>query len=542
MRNLILVVLIVGIAVFLSGCFETKEHYTLNPDGSGKVVCETLFQPMSLNITGEEVDPEGQMKDTVRKTLEDSLGVDVWKDVSFKLADDGRISFKGTAYFKDISKLKLKIGGGEMKGMRPVFTKDAGGGMVLEIESEEKEKDVAGKKKPTKLSDEEIAKKIRVEKAKYQQMKPMMESFLSTMKIDMSFRLPGTLKEVSNFKKEDGVLRLTFEGKKMLDVMDQIFEDPAWMREQILAGADLVGDGPTMDFVMNEKLFGEKGPVRATITGELKPLFDYETEVAAARKDYLKLFKELGAVAPIPAASAKGGTFKSLKVGGVRIVTVSDQKRDVRPFNYDVGYTLSLIGELPGAVLKITSGKLEKAIADNGDSLLPEREWDRKIHFPRLSKHKTTVVFEVKLMLPGENVKGLREVSGMLEYTVAGGSREVDLGITDFAAGAKGKEFDAVIKSVKESKWEKGNEILALKLNLSSSSVKSMTFYDGSGKKLEISSSGYSGFGNSTTFEYTCKGKFPSKGRIVAKVFEKLEKYEIPFKTENISLIGQPLN
>ncbi len=540
MRNLIRVILIFGISVFLSGCFETKEEYTLNPDGSGKVVYSAAFPPMSFKLGDEEPDPESQMKDAVKDILEKSSGIDVWKDVSYKLADDGKISFKGTAYFKDVSKFDVHNQG----MMKVVFFKDEKGNLVLELKGKEKDKKgvKTGKKKLAKLSEEEITKKFKEEKAKYQQMKPMMSAFMSTMKQEMRFHLPGKPSNVTNFKVEEGgTLLLTFEGEKLFGVMDEMFEDPAWMRKQILAGADFTEGGPKMDLMMNEKLFGEKAPVRATVTGAVKPLFNYKAEVTAAKKDSPKLFKELGAAAPIPVASAKGGNFKNLKVGGVRVVTVSDGKRDVRPFNYDAGYTISLIGELPGAVLKVTEGKLEKAIADNGDSLLPEREWNRKIHFPHLSKDKTTVVFEVKLTLPGENVKGLKEISGMLEYTVAGGSREVPLGITDFTAGAKGNEFGAVVKSVKESEWQKEKEVLALKLNLSSDSVKSMTFYDGSKKKLDVSESGHGGFGNSTTFQYTCEGKFPAKGSIVVEIFEKLEKYNIPFKIENISLMGQPL-
>ncbi len=33
--------------VVLTGCFDTKEEYTLNPDGSGKVVVESRFLPIS---------------------------------------------------------------------------------------------------------------------------------------------------------------------------------------------------------------------------------------------------------------------------------------------------------------------------------------------------------------------------------------------------------------------------------------------------------------------------------------------------------------
>ena len=294
MRKVIRLMLIFGISVLLSGCFETKEEYTLNPDGSGKVVYSAVFPPMSFKFGDEEPDPESQMKNAVKDILEKSSGIDVWKDVSCKLTDEGKILFKGTAYFRDVSKFDVHNQG----MMKVAFFKDEKGNLVLELKGKEKEKIKAGKKKIAKLSEEEITKKFKEEKAKYQQMKPMMSAFLSTMKQEMRFHLPGKPSNVTNFKvEESGTLLLTFEGEKLFGVMDEMFEDPARMRKQILAGADFTEGGPKMDFLMNEKLFGEKAPVRATVTGAMKPLFNYEAEVAAAKKNSPKLFKELGAAA-----------------------------------------------------------------------------------------------------------------------------------------------------------------------------------------------------------------------------------------------------
>ena len=32
-----------------TGCIETKQDYTLNPDGSGKVTVASIFQPMNFD-------------------------------------------------------------------------------------------------------------------------------------------------------------------------------------------------------------------------------------------------------------------------------------------------------------------------------------------------------------------------------------------------------------------------------------------------------------------------------------------------------------
>ena len=508
MRKLIGILLIIGVAVFVSGCIQTKQDFTLNSDGSGKVVVETILIMIPMD--------EEAMKDAVRKVLEESSGVVAWKDVAFKRTDDGNVSFKGTAYFRDISKLKLELV--DMK-IKPFFTKAVRGNIVLELRAEEEDNDKKEEKAMVaELSEKEIAEKIEMERMRWESMKLMMGTVVP-MKIEISFHLPGTLKEVTNLKRDKtGVLRITHAD--LLEIMDELIADDALLREMIITG----GDDFMKDF-MAGKLSGAKVQIRATVTGDLKPLFNYNVEVAAARKNYPKLLKELGLVAAIPVEPIKGRGFKSLRIGEVQRTPDS--------------LSLSLVGELAGTVMDVTGGKLEKAIADNGDNLLLESEQDREIMGHRMDikydkkKDTTTVVFKVNLSPPRGNVKSLNEVSGTLEYVgSAEGSREVDLGIEDFKTGAKGKKFEAVI-SVEESVKDRQN--LELRLKLSIDRVKSVIFYDADGVELDVSGRGFRYDGRITTFYY--EGKFPQKGRIVVvEVFDKLEKFKIPFKIGNVSL------
>src|SRR5438445_786747 len=92
-------------ALLLSGCFETKEEFTLNPDGSGKVVHESSFQ--NMNLSGDNEATEESLKEAIAKVIEGAKGVDAWRDVSYKRLDDGRLYFKGTAYFKKLSDLNI---------------------------------------------------------------------------------------------------------------------------------------------------------------------------------------------------------------------------------------------------------------------------------------------------------------------------------------------------------------------------------------------------------------------------------------------------
>jgi hypothetical protein len=151
------------------------------------------------------------------------------------------------------------------------------------------------------------------------------------------------------------------------------------------------------------------------------------------------------------------------------------------------------------------------------------------------------VIFEVKVSLPGEKTKGFKEISGKLEYVVAGGSKKVDLGFTGFKAGTQGKAFSAVIKSLEESKWEKGHEVLTLELQLASDAIKTTQFLDGQGIPLNVSRQSTMSSGNNMVAGYDIEGKFPENGTIVMEIFDDLKRFEIPFSVNDISLTGQSL-
>ncbi|GAH43191.1 unnamed protein product, partial [marine sediment metagenome] len=171
--------------------------------------------------------------------------------------------------------------------------------------------------------------------------------------------------------------------------------------------------------------------------------------------------------------SEEGTGFVKATVAGVRLVRYSDYERGIMPLGQRDGYTLSLIAELPAPAIKASGGRMEIATTDTGKSLLPEHQWGRKIKFPRLAKDKKTVVFDVELLLPDEDVEGLEELSGTLEYLTADASRAVDLGIMDFKVGAKGGALGTVIRSIEKDPWQKNAAMLSLRLNLRPEAVKS---------------------------------------------------------------------
>jgi len=518
----------------LTGCFETKQEFTLNPDGSGKVVHESSFQ--NITLSGGNTNAEKQLKAAVTEVITRTKGVDAWRDVSFKLLDDGRIHFKGTAYFKDLSALDFP----NQTMLDFNWEKSADGTGVLTLRNK-KDGDKPGKKPADwgKLSDEERAQKIKEERAKFQQMKPMMAGIVGAMKHEVVLHLPGQPGETSTFTKDPaGALHLHFDGARLLTAMEALMNDDAWLAKN--AGS-LGGEGPpAIDERISALMFGGTGPVRATVKGLAGAAFDYDAEVAAAREEFAALQQQLGTGPVTVAAPAQGGALKSLKVVGVQLVSATDEQLELRPFNSEAGYTISLLAELPGSVLSMTDEcGVDTAIADDGSDLLPESDFRRQIHFPKLSADKAAVLLEVQLNSPGAGVKGIREVSGHLQYKVAGPTKELTLGFPKLAAGAKTKELAAEIKSL-GAKSEDGSQSIEVELEIDPDALKGLYVVTGK-TRTELHQRGYGGGSGIYTYTYEAETGFPAKSRIVAEIYDQQQVFDVSFKLENITLLGEPL-
>lgn len=519
-------------ALALAGCLDLEENYTINPDGSGKVKVRCAIAPM--RFTNKKQSPEELLKTDVRETLEKCQGIDAWTNVSAVQRDDGKVEFKGTAYFKDFSKVKLSILNMSSSMSKIVIARE-GDALAVTLTPDRPIEEPA---EPVKLTEEQIAAKMKQERAKYLQSKPMIDTFLKDATIVTRFTLPGALGEVHNFKKtgERGV-ELKIEGGKLLATIDGLMKDDAFLRRSVESGRDIDKSGPPADDVMIEKLFGEKGPIRAITKGPLAPAFDYEAEAGKARDAMPELLASFGAAAAAVAPPAGAG-FKSVAVSGVQWVHAADDERGIQPFSRsNPSLSVAITAELGGSALTVKEGKLLVAKADSGEDLLPKQEFDRDIHFPRLSNDKTAVTFDVQLALPGPKAAGIREISGTLTYLVADKVKDLDLGFPVLEKGAKGKQLSAEIEKIAP---DDDSILLGLKLALAVDAVQSVEFFNEKGAKLQSTQQGYSSSGDESTLEFSIKGGFSPKGKIVVKVYDEPKTYEAAFKILNVDLLGRP--
>jgi hypothetical protein len=289
-----------ALALSAAGCFETRQIVTLNPDGSGKVVMDTLMASqamMMMAATSKESapDPNEIARGMACGMVTRSTGIDAWSDVKYEVIKDGRVHITGTAYFPDYAKIRIE--GPSI--MQATWTK-ADNGMVLEVQMNAKGAGAAKADPPPKaLTDKEVEDLLKQKRQEWQVSRPMMGKIFDTLKMDTTFLLPGKVAEASIFEKADGGVRLTIEGKKVMAAMDKVIGDDKLMTEAIRTGKDPVKDGPGASDAMGEMIFGGKGPIRAKVGGDLKPLFDYQAEVAKAKAAQPAMLKSLGVEAPV---------------------------------------------------------------------------------------------------------------------------------------------------------------------------------------------------------------------------------------------------
>jgi len=276
------------LTILFTGCFQTKQTVWINPEGSGKMAIDALMPVMTLFEKETTVDSmKKQMQKDVKSLIGESSGVDAWSGVSYELTDEGKVHFKGTAYFPDISKVKIKnITQGNIS-----FLPDGKGGRVLLVKEEVKNRPDAA---PKKLTEEEIREKIKTEKIKFQQAKPMLSAFLADFKTEALFFLPGKVVSSVNLKpRSGGAYGFSIEGKQIIDTLTALASDDNWWRQQVASSVNILKDGPFGED-MNEKLLGEKGPIKAVVAAPMAPLFDYNSEVNAAEKETVQLKNKLG--------------------------------------------------------------------------------------------------------------------------------------------------------------------------------------------------------------------------------------------------------
>jgi hypothetical protein len=512
-RVYLLLILLTSLIV---GCYEVQRHYVLNPDGSGKVHIEAKLS----SLMGD--DPGKAAKEAVKGILKDTKGVEVWSDVDFAALEDGRVHFKGTAYFKDVSQIKLQ----NLDDFRVSLNHESGGGLVLRVDQDQP----GGKKEKPRQST------LQEQRSRYQQMKPMLAAMLATMKSELTFQFPGTMVYAVNLKPQGSYYGLRFDGTTMITAVDALMQNDEWLQHRIQQNLDIQDDSPLGE-ELNELLFGQKGPIEARLGGPFQDMFNYSSEVDKAKAGYEAMLERIGLADLVPPKMATGGGFRSLRVVKVMLNNMEDP--DYMVFGTDRVYQVSLLGELPGAVLNVKEGTLERAVADNGSDLMPESDWERQI-YASLSARKTHVLMDVKLKIPGPDVNGIREIAGHLQYEVSQKTRVYRSPLVDFVTNAQLGFLNSNLSRLLPSSWDGDGHEVYLQIGTIAESIKAIRLLDASDTPIETNMFSASNAGTEKRCEayFTVNKPLPKRGYVEVELYDDVQRFVIPFQIGNIDILG----
>lgn len=491
------------------------QDYELNPDGSGKV---------TIHWEGDSPNPDLQGPQFIASEVSNGRGIDAWRDLSCTI-EDNRLQFKATAYFKDVAALRFHCQGFHANVLDFAASKDDDGNFVLKTPVPQSDSS-----EPAPAGDDELRARLPGERAKFAMARDFLGSMMGGLVCTASLQLPGSVARVRNGKKgRPDTVSIRFEGKVVVDLLDRLMTDDALAIKLLRSGKE----GP--DALLG-LLGDDQGPLEVVTKGELAPVFDYEGEVAAAKESFAALAETLN----LPKPPAAGPPMGNARILASKLVRETDSDRELNPMgqNYP-SITFTVAGELPVGVIKLDEGRMDAAITDAGENLVPDDDWKRRIHFPKMTKDRRTAFFDVDLPLP-EGCEGLQEVRGTLGLHVSSGTDEVDLGFKKLEAGQTGKEFGASIERLEPQDEERTT--LDLKLMVAMETIESVVLRGAKGEEVPMSQNGYSSSGDECTLTYGIQGPIPKKPKLVARVAKNLQRVDVSFEVRDVDLLGRPRN
>jgi hypothetical protein len=266
-------------SLLCAGCLKSTRDFVINPDGSGRVVVEETTPNLAKMF-----DPEirkGAPKEALRKfaaqVIGDSRGIELWKDVAYETLPDGRVHFKGTAYFRDYNDLHFVV----LSNNDFRINRTGDGTVTLFLQW-----DTATARPTTDVAERRhLADSLR---ASFAEARTLLASVSDIYERD-TYRIAGSVKSSRGFRLEaDGALGVELEGKTLLRVCDSITATEGFWEQA--AGRE---PGSEPDLRILAALFGGSMP-SADVAVSTSPLFNYADEMAAGRREYAALRKKLG--------------------------------------------------------------------------------------------------------------------------------------------------------------------------------------------------------------------------------------------------------
>lgn len=281
------------VVVFFAGCLEVDQQITINPDRSAKVHVRLGFDlsllrdaqsSAGVDMRQEILGAEDTMRSLAQQCMQTAKGVEAWTDYALQREPEDKIAVTMTAYVRDITEFELNPDDGEIPDMTFTVERDSAGRdrwrMLMHGINDQPETPFAV------LGEEELAEVVRERRLQFNEESLESKMLFEAMEITSTLRFPGKVVATSNAQKtsrHEAVVK--FLGERYYAMMAKVVSDEALAAQAFSTGADLHAGIALPGSRVNGWLFGEQAPVTITVLPGKRPLFNYEKELARAKKN-----------------------------------------------------------------------------------------------------------------------------------------------------------------------------------------------------------------------------------------------------------------
>jgi len=519
---------LLGAALILwtTACFEVKQEITVNPDGSGKIV-----QKVTLDAAAsKDLDLSKLAGDLMRSVN----GVEVWDNVTVRRLEDGSVVFSGTAYCRDVAYVRFHAPDGIVAPSVAIVrdAKDDGSMRLAFVGG-----DASGEER--EVSSSEVAPARAAGKKSLDALEPLLRG----SKIHLVVNLPGKIASSSNVKRANASrVALDIDGAKLEKSLESLIGNESAVRE-VLRWSDpsvtdaLVAAGGAP---LNRRLLGSSKDAEVVVRPG-NAMFDYEAEVAAAKKVYPSMMGLLGVdTSTIRLVSGPDPAIAGKKLRSIDIVescfVVSKGIDETR----HPGTALEIEAGLFIPAIQIDGGMVTKAVASDGSDLLGD-DVNPVIHGATLGSDGRSIAFHVTLGLPSKKASGIRELSGIIRYTAqAGETKKVDAGLPALSEGAKGTAVPVTVVKAAASPTERGVWLTDLFFEgLYPAAISSVEVLDRRARTVDVSVAAVLPQADGVTIQLRSPRALPRDGTLLVTMREGILKFDVPFSIRDVDLLGR---
>lgn len=272
---LLLLLLLLPLSL-IAGCIQGQASLLLNPDGSGSIKFEGLYDPHCCRDNPTDVSQTFQsFIEQIKNTLAESEGIEAWNDVDWRALDNGKFYFKGQAFFKSINDVNIHLG--NIKGnLKVSYQRNENQNCILELKSLKTEPNYTA-------SDKRLAERYKIFCGDVGRM-------VGKLQLSILINLPSNVQKLNGFDKIDSrIVQFVIDGKQL----SLLFQSIKSQGQYELAEKCNFQPG---EYVNNELLplwLASQKPLWIYFADSNEFLFNYDKQVSEAKKDYSRILEKI---------------------------------------------------------------------------------------------------------------------------------------------------------------------------------------------------------------------------------------------------------